>query len=563
MTPSKFLTELWGTAPPGKVLIWTAPPKRSYWYTQYANLDDNVAKLAETTNVYTGIGLAASNARVSERNRVKSNNIAAIAGLWSDIDISHPVHKKQHLAPSIEAATEALDTLYYTPTLLVNSGHGLQAWWLFDQPWVFASDDQRTQAQAASQWWHHQIQHLMQKEGWAIDATHDLARVMRLPGTFNRKDDEPVPVTVISQEGPRYDRQEFLDRLPDSFRAVNPAPARAPQHHPSNSTGPSTPSKATPRTITANNGLILSPDANPPSLKLEALLEHDPRFRATWQAKRSDFESKSPSEYDFALVSMALRANWTDQEVVDLIIAWRTKHRHDLKLRSSYYVTTLEKAKLSIEQTDEQTEAQDRLESAIYMPPASPNGPEIVESLTAIFNIGIRRIVKYEGDPPTYSMFTERGYITIGQIGSITSQIQFRNTVAAATGVLIPKCKEKTWEQRAQAILRACETVNMGDSSHPSEETLTWLHDYLGERPPCGSIEEAITTKIPFFHNNATYIFLDNFRRWVEFASDTRLTAHAMGQRLTNCGAMAEAIPITVGHKRTTRSCWRLAEKAH
>ena len=259
------------------------------------------------------------------------------------------------------------------------------------------------------------------------------------------------------------------------------------------------------------------------------------------------------------LASMALRANWTDQEIIDLIIAWRTKHNNDLKLRSSYYVTTLDKAKLSIKQT----EAQDQLESAIYMPPASPNGPEIVESLTAIFNIGIRRIVKYEGDPPTYSMFTERGYITIGQIGSITSQIQFRNAVAAATGILIPKCKDRTWEQRAQAILRACETVNMGDSSHPSEETLTWLHDYLGERPPCGSIEEAITTKIPFFHNNATYIFLDNFRRWVEFASDTRLTAHAMGQRLTNCGAMAEAIPITVGQQRTMRSCWRLAEKAH
>ena len=110
-----------------------------------------------------------------------------------------------------------------------------------------------------------------------------------------------------------------------------------------------------------------------------------------------------------------------------------------------------------------------------------PKGPEIVKSLTAIFNIGIRRIVKYEGDRPTYAMFTEHGYITLGQIGSITSQVQFTNAVAAATGVLIPKCKGKVWEQRAQAILTACETVNMGDSSHPDEETSTWLDDYLIE----------------------------------------------------------------------------------
>ena len=190
-----------------------------------------------------------------------------------------------------------------------------------------------------------------------------------------------------------------------------------------------------------------------------------------------------------------------------------------------------------------------------------PEGPAIVKSLTAIFNIGIRRIVKYEGDRPTYAMFTEHGYITLDQIRSITSQARFRNAVAAATGILIPKCKDKIWEQRAQAILTACETVNMGVSSHPDEETFTWLYDYLAERPAVASIDEATQTRIPFLRNANTYIFLDNFQRWVDCTSDTKRTSRAMSQRLRNCGALAEVISVTVDQKRTTRSCWRLPGK--
>ena len=168
MTPTEFLIELWGTAPPGKVLIWTSPPKRSYWFTNYTKVDERAEELSKTTNVYTGTGLASSNARVSERKRVIASNISAIAGLWADIDVAHEVHKKKNLAPSLEAATEAVETLYYSPTILVDSGHGLQAWWLFEKPWVFRSNEERTAAQQMSQAWHQEILKLMEAEGWGL-----------------------------------------------------------------------------------------------------------------------------------------------------------------------------------------------------------------------------------------------------------------------------------------------------------------------------------------------------------------------------------------------------------
>ena len=567
MTPSEFLTTLWGTEPPGKVLIWTAPQKKSYWYTNYKTLDSDVEKLAKNANIYTGIGLAASNAKVSPRKRVVADNIAAIAGLWADIDVAHEVHKKTQLAPSIEAATEALDTLYYTPTLIVNSGHGLQAWWLFDQPWVFRDNEERATAQTLSRWWYQEILQLMQKEGWTPDPTHDLARVLRLPGTFNRKAD-PVPVTVMSSDGPRFDRTEFLDRLPQSPCPPNPPhPANTPRPQAAQTTQAqqaAQPSAHLDNTAQApverapKGSITLSPTATPPLYKLMALLENDPKFRASWEGKRRDFtKGSSPSEYDFSLASMALHAEWQDQEVVDLLIAWRTKHGHDLKLREDYYLTTIAKAKRPIEQSQAQTQ----LEEAILTPGHGPKGPELIETLTAIFNIGIRQIIKYAGDPPTYSMFTEKGHITLGQIASITSQITFRNAVAAATGILIPKCKDKIWDQRAQAILQACETIDMGDSSHPVQETNTWLYDYMADRPLCDTIEEALPTKQPFKRNGKIYIFLDNFRKWTEFTTNNRFTSHDMGRRLSDSGATAEAVPCLVNNRKTTRSCWRLAEQ--
>ena len=45
------------------------------------------------------------------------------------------------------------------------------------------------------------------------------------------------------------------------------------------------------------------------------------------------------------MATMAMQAGWSDQEVVNLLICWRRKHDHDLKLRENYYVVTLEKAK--------------------------------------------------------------------------------------------------------------------------------------------------------------------------------------------------------------------------
>ena len=55
------------------------------------------------------------------------------------------------------------------------------------------------------------IQAVAKLHGWDVDSTFDLARVLRLPGTYNRKvPDDPKPVEIIeAHEDRRYNPSDL------------------------------------------------------------------------------------------------------------------------------------------------------------------------------------------------------------------------------------------------------------------------------------------------------------------------------------------------------------------
>jgi hypothetical protein len=99
------------------------------------------------------------------------------------------------------------------PSFFVFSGHGLYPWWLFKEPWCFADAAEREKAARLMRNWQAAISRLGRERGWQIEGTADLARVLRLPGTANRKA-APVPVHVqLPAAVRRYDCQDLLDAL--------------------------------------------------------------------------------------------------------------------------------------------------------------------------------------------------------------------------------------------------------------------------------------------------------------------------------------------------------------
>jgi hypothetical protein len=171
------------------------PSKRSIFQQE---MDDRfISKLigwAEQQDVYVAVGL-------SERDfgplaRCPADKVAGITGLWLDIDVKDPCHKKHNLPPTDSAALDFIRELGPSPTMVVHSGHGLQAWWLFREPWIFDSPEERSQAGTLAKRWNATAKLRAKEHGWDVDATYDLARLMRLPGLWNRKD-EPVRTRLL------------------------------------------------------------------------------------------------------------------------------------------------------------------------------------------------------------------------------------------------------------------------------------------------------------------------------------------------------------------------------
>ena len=308
-------------------------------------------------------------------------------------------------------------------------------------------------------------------------------------------------------------------------------------------------------------GLALDPEAAPSIVKLDDLRKANPKFRMSWENGRTDMPDQSASTYDVSMATIALGAGWPDQEVVNLLICWRRKHGHDLKLREGYYEITLAKAKEPIVMA----QAQEQLKETLLHPPDDET-EVLMDNLAKLFGVDITRIVKYLEDPPIYYMYTEQGNITLGKIGNVMSQEKFRGLAAAATGVVIPSVSKRIWEQRVQAMLRACEKVEVGDASHPAQETRLWLAEYLLKKPPReeDEWEKAAEARQPFVRRGRVYVFIDDLRKWLELTVGTQMTPPALGPRLRLCMAQRKQVNIPIGKTRTprtTRTCWMLSEE--
>ena len=526
MEAGEFLTTMWGDPPPGQVLIWTLPQKRSIWYSRLDNVQ--VGDFSHL-DVYTGVGVAPSGVLLRSGQRAIADGIDGIAGLWADVDYAGKDHNKPNLPPTEADAWELIRAMPVQPTIVVHTGHGLQAWWLFDTPWMF-EEGEREQAQAMIRGWQGHMAELAAKRGWVVDATHDLSRLMRLPGTYNNKS-ERVAVEVLSSDGPRFSREEF-PFLTAAYTAGWIAP---------------------PLPDATIGTLTLDPTAQPPFEKFLALMENDPKFKRSWGRRRPDLPDQSASSYDMSLASFAVTAGWSDQETVDLLIASRRHNGDDLKLREDYYARTIAKARNRPEQEaaaqERQAAAQERLEDG-----------GTLEDLSVLLGMEILDLVMHVGDPPEFWMETPRGGITLGRATNITDQRRFRDAVYGTTGQYILKCKESLWKPRAEAIHSCCRVVELGEASHPGSEMAHWIETYLEEQTILEDQNIAAEQGLPFRKDGAVLFSLSGFRQYLRFSMGEPLSSHKLGQRLRLCGVTPTVVRLVIRGKETSRNYWERKE---
>lgn len=192
-----FLAGLYGTAEDGWLTLFAVNPttgtRSVEWVpaTQPAALAAAAAPHTATCDIWYGV--ATRKERLDGGRRGGDSDCLAVPGLWVDIDIAGPNHRTAHpLPPSEEAALELIWSFNLPATVIVHTGGGLHAYWLFGE-----MTDVGDVAPLLPQWgatW----RRLAASRSWHIDNVWDPARILRLPGTWNRKA-EPIPVRVLER----------------------------------------------------------------------------------------------------------------------------------------------------------------------------------------------------------------------------------------------------------------------------------------------------------------------------------------------------------------------------
>ncbi len=204
----------------GFVLIWTLPDRKSRFFRS-SKIDEAAEWInaqAETKDIYVGIGTRDMN--LGAERRGGTDDVAELSGLVLDLDIASPCHSRANLPATEKEATVFLSELPLEPTLVVHSGHGLQAWFLFERPIPIPTKAQKDRAQEMLKGLVDLANRQAEARGWKFDSVGELARVMRIPGTFNRKSD-PIPVKVTRRSERRYNPTFLEETIREALRDKN------------------------------------------------------------------------------------------------------------------------------------------------------------------------------------------------------------------------------------------------------------------------------------------------------------------------------------------------------
>lgn len=182
------------------LVIWDRQTKQSRAIS-VSRLDEVVDELlTRGAEVDAYFGWSTQPGDLGPRSRGRNATALGSPGVMIDVDFKGEAHKNEAL-PCSEA--EVFDWLQEIgapkPTEARLSGNGMYLDWLHPEPVVFANDNERNDYAAKVQAFHRALRTLAtQRRGWKLDSTHDLARVTRMPGTFNHKTNPPKFVELIN-----------------------------------------------------------------------------------------------------------------------------------------------------------------------------------------------------------------------------------------------------------------------------------------------------------------------------------------------------------------------------
>jgi hypothetical protein len=528
-----FLQALWPEIPSGQwVNFWGLPSKRSEWTQAFtADTVTMLEQWASKEDVY--IACATRRANFGPTFRGERDDCLAIPGLWLDVDYGTG-HKKPNLPPTEEAALELIQAMGILPTITLHSGRGIHAWWLFKEPLLMETPEQRADGERLSRGWVGTLRERAKAKGWDADPVQDITRVMRMPGLWNRKS-VPIPTKLKTLTEVRYDPSELMDFFLVGTERVDPTPK-------------------------IGWNFDLTPTAEPPAQKFLLLCDVDHEFKKLClRIPRPGQTDQSASGFDFQLAKIAFAANWSGQEVVNLLISQRRTHKADLKLRKDYYERTLSQA-VGGKQEEVRTQAVNDLKAGKPMPDEVAQDPaEVLAVLSDLFGASITKILKYQGEVGIYEVEINGKSIRLGEINVITSQRAFRNKIADIAGIWFREQGKATWDHTVRMMLQIVEPVEVGQEATMKGAITGMLDGYLSEGVATEDrADEALLQHMPAVKKGVVLFTLTGLRLHIFGQYQERMTSQALSVQLRALGYQSKQEHLVDKRKkhRTTKMVW-------
>jgi hypothetical protein len=170
----KFLRAIWGNGPHS--LSWL-DSDLGFRYTFCDSPEELLARAAELAEYDVWFG-AHPLKGIPERGRGTRDDVAEVVALPTDLDWAHPTRRTPKPLPTEAEVRGRLRLLGpdLRPSVVINSGHGLQCWWVLTNAVPPIEGEQLIARLDAA------LANVGLENGRS-----DLASILRLPGTLNHK----------------------------------------------------------------------------------------------------------------------------------------------------------------------------------------------------------------------------------------------------------------------------------------------------------------------------------------------------------------------------------------
>ncbi len=525
------------------ILIWEkGNAKISRWYKK---AEDIKIKDLQKNNIDVYIGVGTSPQDFGPNKRCPADQISGIPAFWADIDIQSEHHQKLNLPKNIEDAKTIFGD--FPPTFIINSGHGLHCWWQFQEFWNFEDSEDRETAMIMAKAFQKRLFERAKNHGWTLDATHDLSRVLRIPGTFNYKDrTQPLKVEIIECNELFYEPDILTDGYEIGMALVETKDDK-------------------------DTNFKIRSGAEPP-WKIQFLIENSMDFKRTWEHKRKDFHDSSQSAYDYSLTQQFMKAGWSDQEIIDALVFNRLKYaeKHKDKIRrTDYYKRLLENCREAIgeyitiknaaSESKNIVRKLDQTEKDSNIPKKEKNKIEKESKdeglvlLTQMLGFKINEIKKYEVDTPSYKIITPTGAAEFESAAELLSQSKFRARIYETVDKLPNKLKGPDWDKATNLMARIATKERMGDEVSNEGFVKSMLLKYL-EQSDDGNYEkdEALEEDLPFVENGQLNLSLTEVRSFINNTTGIKFTLKKLGIIFRTLGGKDKRMRI----RHTCKNRW-------